>query len=51
VNSHVGHDIAAKNLVEEVDVDLAELLLKSEHRFNADVTSVETTLHVGVSEE
>jgi len=27
-DSHAGHDVAAKELVEEVDVDLAELLLR-----------------------
>jgi hypothetical protein len=32
-DSHAGHDVAAKKLVEEVDVDLAELLLEGGHRF------------------
>ena len=30
-DSHAGHDVAAKKLVEEVDVDLAELLLEGGH--------------------
>jgi hypothetical protein len=32
-NSHARHDVAAKDLVEEVDVHLAELLLESGPRF------------------
>jgi hypothetical protein len=32
-NSYAWHDVAAKELVEEVDVDLAELLLESGPRF------------------
>jgi hypothetical protein len=32
-DSHAGHDVAAKDLVEEVDVDRAELLLEGGHRF------------------
>ena len=30
---HARHDVAAKELVKEVDVDLAELLMESGHRF------------------
>jgi hypothetical protein len=32
-DSHAGHDVSAKDLVEEVDVDLAELLLEGGHGF------------------
>jgi hypothetical protein len=32
-DSHAGHDVAAQDLVEEVDVDLAELLLEGGHSF------------------
>jgi hypothetical protein len=32
-DSHAGHDVAAKDLIEEVDVDLAELLLEGGHGF------------------
>ena len=32
-DSHAGHDVAAKKLVEEVDVDRAELLLEGGHGF------------------
>jgi hypothetical protein len=32
-DSHAGHDVVAKDLIEEVDVDLAELLLEGGHRF------------------
>jgi hypothetical protein len=32
-DSHAGHDVAAKELVEEVDVDLAELLVEGGHGF------------------
>jgi len=32
-DTHAGHDVAAQDLVEEVDVDLAELLLEGGHRF------------------
>ncbi len=32
-DSHAGHDVAAKDLVEEVDVDLAELLVEGGHGF------------------
>jgi hypothetical protein len=32
-DSHAGHDVAAQELVEEVDVDLADLLVESGHGF------------------
>jgi hypothetical protein len=32
-DSHAGHDVAAKKLVEEVDVDRAELLVEGGHGF------------------
>jgi hypothetical protein len=32
-DSHAGHDVVAENLIEEVDVDLAELLLEGGHGF------------------
>jgi hypothetical protein len=32
-DSHARHDVAAKNLIEEVDVDRAELLLEGGHGF------------------
>jgi hypothetical protein len=32
-NSHAGHDVAAQELIEEIDVDRAELLLEGGHRF------------------
>jgi hypothetical protein len=32
-DSHARHDVVAKDLVEKVDVDLAELLLEGGHRF------------------
>jgi hypothetical protein len=32
-DSHAGHDVVTENLIEEVDVDLAELLLEGGHGF------------------